>query len=66
MTVAAVSRCLTLLEFLAGSSDAVEISELAGVLDMPVSAVHRLLSTLVSHSWVLQDSGSQRYALSLR
>lgn len=66
MTVTAVSRCLTLLEFLAGKSEPVEISELAGVLDMPVSAVHRLLATLIGHGWVLQDASSQRYALSLR
>ncbi|TIR50654.1 MAG: IclR family transcriptional regulator [Mesorhizobium sp.] len=66
MTVTAVSRCLTLLEFLAGQSEPVEISELAGVLDMPVSAVHRLLSTLTGHGWVIQDPGSQKYALSLR
>ncbi|AXA43154.1 IclR family transcriptional regulator (plasmid) [Rhizobium leguminosarum] len=66
MTVAAVSRCLTLLEVLAGEAGSIELSDLAGRLDMPASAVHRLLTTLISHGWVTQDAASQNYALSLR
>ncbi|MER9020118.1 IclR family transcriptional regulator [Mesorhizobium sp. M0898] len=66
MTVAAVSRCLSLLEILAGETELVELSELAGRLDMPASAVHRLLATLAAHGWVVQDAASQKYALSLR
>ncbi len=66
MTVAAVSRCLTLLEVMAGESGSIELSDLAGRLDMPASAVHRLLTTLINHGWVTQDAASQNYALSLR
>ena len=66
MTVAAIDRCLTLLEALAGERGPVELTDLANRLDMPASAVHRTLATLVSRGWVVQHSGSQRYALSLR
>ncbi|MCZ7449286.1 IclR family transcriptional regulator [Agrobacterium rhizogenes] len=66
MTVAAVSRCLTLLEVLATEAGSIELSDLAGRLDMPASAVHRLLTTLIAHGWVIQDAASQNYALSLR
>ncbi|RWM12371.1 MAG: IclR family transcriptional regulator [Mesorhizobium sp.] len=66
MTVAAVSRCLTLLELLAGEREPVELSDLADRLDMPPSAVHRLIATLVNHGWIIQDNASQKYALSLR
>ncbi|MHC5652972.1 IclR family transcriptional regulator [Stappia sp.] len=66
MTVAAVSRCLKLLEILAGEREPVELSELATRLDIPPSAVHRLISTLLDHGWVVQDPASQNYALSLR
>lgn len=66
MTVAAVSRCLTLLEVLAGEAGPIELSDLAGRLDMPASAVHRLLTTLINHGWVTQDAASHNYALSLR
>ncbi|MDK1493718.1 helix-turn-helix domain-containing protein [Sinorhizobium sp. 7-81] len=33
---------------------------------MPASAVHRLLATLAGQGWVIQDTTSQKYALSLR
>lgn len=65
MSVAAVSRCLALLETLAGERDPIELSELATRLAMPPSAVHRLLVTLIESGWVLQDAGTQRYMLSL-
>ncbi|WP_292530482.1 helix-turn-helix domain-containing protein [Mesorhizobium sp.] len=55
-----------MLELLAGERDSLESSNLADRLDMPASAVHRLLATLVKHGWVIQDDASQKYALSLR
>lgn len=66
MTVAAVSRCLNLLEILASEPMPVEVTEIAARLDVAPSAAHRLLTTLVDHGWVVQDSASQNYALSLR
>lgn len=66
MTSAAVSRCLNLLEILAGESEPVELSDLAARLDVPPSAAHRLVTTLAEHGWVTQDQSSRRYALSLR
>lgn len=66
MTVAAIDRCLSLLEALAGAREPVEMTELATRLDMPASAVHRVLATLVARGWAVQQEGSQRYALSLR
>lgn len=66
MTIAAVNRCLTLLELLAGESEPIELSDIAGRLDMPASAAHRMVTTLVGHGWVTQDPSSQKYALSLR
>ena len=66
MTVAAIDRCLTILEALAGEREPVELTDLAHRVDVPASAVHRTLSTLVDRGWVVQHSGTQRYALSLR
>lgn len=66
MTVAAVSRCLDLLEILAGERDALELSELALRLDVPPSAAHRIVTTLMDHGWAVQEPSSQKYALSLR
>ena len=66
VTVAAVDRCLLLLEALAGEREPVELTDLGERLDMPASAAHRLLATLVDRGWVVRDRASQRYALSLR
>ncbi|RWN57876.1 MAG: IclR family transcriptional regulator [Mesorhizobium sp.] len=66
MTVASVSRCLALLEFLAGERELIELSELASGLNMPVGAIHRLVTTLASRGWVNQDTASKKYALSLK
>lgn len=66
LTVAAVSRCLSLLEILASERLPIELSELANRLDVPASAAHRLVKTLVDRGWIIQDAASQNYALSLR
>ncbi len=66
MTVAAVDRCLSLIEALAGEADPLELSDLAARVGLPNSAAHRTLSTLVERGWVVQDPASQNYALSLR
>lgn len=66
MTVTAVDRCLMLLEVLAGEKDPIEVTDLAARLNIPASAVHRTLATLVARGWVVQHAETQRYALSLR
>ena len=66
MTVAAVSRCLNLLDILAGARDALELSDLAARMDIPPSAAHRLVTTMANHGWVIQEPSSQKYALSLK
>jgi len=66
MTVTAVERCLSLIEVLAGEAEPLELSDIASRADLPPSAAHRTLSTLVARGWVVQDPSSQNYALSLR
>lgn len=66
MTVAAVDRCISMIEALAAAPDPLELSELAARVGLPQSAAHRTLTTLVARGWVTQDPASQNYALSLR
>ncbi|MCF3931987.1 IclR family transcriptional regulator [Acuticoccus sp. M5D2P5] len=66
MTVAAVDRCLRLIEALAGEPEPVELSSLAARVDLPMSATHRTLAAMSARGWVIQDPASQGYALSLR
>lgn len=65
MTVAAVDRCLRLIESLAGEAAGLELGAIAARIAMPKSATHRMLATLVARGWVTQDPERQSYALSL-
>lgn len=64
--IANVDRCLNLIEMLSGSPDGMSLGSLAERLELPKSATHRLLQTLASRGYVIQDAGSQDYALSLK
>ena len=66
MTVAAVDRCLSLIEVLAGEAEPLDLSGLAERVGLPNSAAHRILATLMARGWVVQEPTSQKYALSLR
>jgi DNA-binding IclR family transcriptional regulator len=66
MTVAAIERCLDVVEVLAGEAASVELGALAARAGMPKSAAHRTLATLVARGLVVQDQVTQGYALSLR
>lgn len=66
MTVNAVERCLVMIEALAGEPEPVALTDLARRTDLPVSATHRILGTLLAQGWVVQDPRSQNYSLSLR
>jgi IclR family acetate operon transcriptional repressor len=66
MTVAAIDRCLALLELLAAEPDGVELGVIAERTGMPLTAAHRTAATLVERGYLVQDPASQAYALSLR
>lgn len=66
MTVTAIDRSLSVIECLAGEPRGLELSAIAARLDLPKSAAHRILVTLVERGWVAQDSENQTYVLSLR
>lgn len=63
--VAVLRKALALLEHLAVHKDA-GVSQLSRDLHLPVSTVHRLLATLCSAGYVLQDVTSQNYRLSTK
>jgi DNA-binding IclR family transcriptional regulator len=66
VTVAAVARCLDVLECLAGADGGLELGDIAARVDTPKSAAHRILATLAERGWVVQDAATQHYALSMR
>jgi len=65
-TVQSVDRSLDVLEALAQRATPTGISELAQLVGLHVSTVHRLLATLVDRGYVRQDPESSRYHLGSR
>lgn len=66
MTVAAVDRCLDVIETLAGAPDGLPLGGLADRLGVPKAAAFRLVRTLADRGYVSQDAVSQDYRLSLK
>jgi DNA-binding IclR family transcriptional regulator len=64
--VQSVDRTLDVLEALASRRGATGISEVAGIVGLHVSTVHRLLATLVDRGYVRQDPESSKYHLGSR
>ena len=62
----AVDRTLAALELLALADEPMRLSDLAARLDIPKSAAHRLLASLVENGWAEQSSESDCYGLTLR
>ena len=65
-SVQSVERSLDILEALGASGSPVGIVDLAQRTELHVSTAHRLLSTLISRGYALQDPQTNKYALGLR
>lgn len=66
MTVAAIDRSISVIEVLAAVAEPIDLSEIAARVDLPASAAHRTIVTLMKRGWVVQDPATQKYSLSLR
>jgi IclR family acetate operon transcriptional repressor len=64
--VSAVSRSLEILELLARSPEGVPLTVLAGDLDIPQSAAHRLLTELIDLGYVRRAADSTSYSLAMK
>jgi len=61
-----LGRAIDVVELLAEFPDGERLSAIAQRLDLPKSAVHRLLAPLCARGWAEQDDVTGRYRLSLR
>jgi IclR family transcriptional regulator, acetate operon repressor len=66
MAITNVDRSLSLVEVLAAERAGLSLGKLALRLELPKSATHRLLQSLVERGYVMQDAASQDYALTLK
>ena len=61
-----IDRAFELLELLSKNKGGYMISELSEKLDVPISSVHRLLSSLKKNNYIVQDPQNKRYKLGLK
>jgi DNA-binding IclR family transcriptional regulator len=66
MATGALPRGLAVLQCLVGVSDGLPLSGIAELVDLPKSATHRILTTLVEEGFVQKVESSGNYALTLR
>jgi DNA-binding IclR family transcriptional regulator len=66
LLVESADRVLRLLESFAPHERDVSLGEIAERVGLPKSSVHRLLTTLIAHSFVERDEGTRRYRLGIR
>lgn len=66
MGAGALSRGLGVLQCLVGSPDGLPLARIAQAVDLPKSAAHRILMTLIEEDFVRQVQPSGNYALTLR
>lgn len=64
--IQSLDRGLQLLEIISLASEPMGLPELADLLEVDRSTVHRLLGTLQQRNYVFQDSQSKRYSLGMR
>jgi DNA-binding IclR family transcriptional regulator len=62
----AVDRALAMVEVMAMADQPLRLSDMAHQLDIPKSAAHRILGTLIDNGWARQNSESECYDLTLR
>ncbi|MEP7061996.1 MAG: IclR family transcriptional regulator [Betaproteobacteria bacterium] len=66
MIYSPTQRCFDILELLAAESAGLPLTAVSRSLDLPKSATHRLLLTLVECGYATQDDHTQRYRLTFK
>lgn len=56
-----VNRTLKALTFLSSEPTGLSVSELSDMLDIPASSTHRILTSLKSNNFIIQDEDTKKY-----
>lgn len=64
--VQSLERALSILEVMAQQGASISVTELSEKVDLNISTVHRLLSTLAHRGFVAQEAQSSKYRLGLK
>jgi DNA-binding IclR family transcriptional regulator len=66
MKVQSVERVFDIIEYIANQRGAVNLSQVASDLELPVSTVHRLLGSLLERGYVEQAVSDRQYKIGIR
>jgi DNA-binding IclR family transcriptional regulator len=66
MAAGSLSRGLDVLQCLVGAAEGLPLARIAEIVDLPKSAAHRVLATLVEEGFVRRHASSGAYGLTLR
>jgi DNA-binding IclR family transcriptional regulator len=61
-----VDRFIWTLELLGNSRNGLMITEIRDELQLPISSIHRMLSSLKEHGMIIQDEDTKKYRLGVR
>jgi IclR family transcriptional regulator, KDG regulon repressor len=64
--IKSIDKALDLLEFLSGNGNEIGIAEISKRLEMGLSTVHRILNTLKSRGYVIQNQKNTKYRLGIK
>jgi DNA-binding IclR family transcriptional regulator len=64
--IQSIDKALDLLEFLSGNGQEIGIAEISEKLNMGLSTVHRILNTLKSRGYVIQNQKTAKYRLGIK
>lgn len=66
MKLGCIEKCLQIFDVLSQNSQGLRLSEISSTLDLPISSVHHILSTLSPHGYVMQDPENKKYSIGFR
>ncbi len=61
-----IDRFIWTLELLGNSRNGLMITEIRDELQLPISSIHRMLSSLKEHGMIMQDEDTKRYKLGVK
>ena len=64
--IKSIDKALDLLEFLSGNESEIGITEVSKKLSMGLSTVHRILTTLKSRGYIIQNQKTSKYRLGIK
>ena len=66
MKLSSLDKSLNIIDLLGKNPRGLSLSKISEILQVPISTVHHILSTFLSHGYISQDSETKKYSLGFR